>query len=187
MVCYNRKIETRIFHAFPQAGSTYWVNNKDPRTTSMTSVFQPSVFFCKNNTRAPDVECMKIWFSSGHGRECCSQRTFFQSRTNLLCWLPNICSWRYLWRIRQESYGTSSEKNSWPPFWQCYNAGTPGETPRCLRINQYICNLLSLLFFLFSSKKLVFWHFSRRARYEICSTIKLKIKTPLASFWPFYC
>ena len=117
MVCYNRKIETRIFHAFPQAGSIYWVNNKDPRTTSMTSVFQPSVFFCKNNTRAPDDECIKIWFSSGHGRECCSQRTFFQSRTNLLCWLPNICSWRYLWRIRQESYGTSSEKNSWWSFW----------------------------------------------------------------------
>ena len=96
-------------------------------------------------------------------------------------------SWRYLWRIRRENYGTSSEKNSWRPFWRCYDAGTPGETPKCLRINQYVCNLLGLLFFLFSSKKHVFWHFSRRGRCEICSTINLKIKTPLASFWPLYC
>ena len=45
----------------------------------------------------------------------------------------------------------------------------------------------------------VFLHFSRRTRCEICSkltiktpeyvnlTIKLKIKTPLTSFWPLYC
>ena len=57
------------------------------------------------------------------------------------------------------------------------------------RKNTSICNLLNLLFFLFSSIKHVFRHFSRRARCEICSkltimtpeyvklTIKLKIKT----------
>ena len=43
--------------------------------------------------------------------------------------------------------------------------------------NHSICNLLNLLlFFLFSSKKLVFSHISRRARCKICS--KLTIKTP---------
>ena len=48
----------------------------------------------------------------------------------------------------------------------------------------------------FSNIKHVFWHFSRHAKCEICSkltiktpeyvnlTIKLKIKTPLTSFWP---
>ena len=62
-----------------------------------------------------------------------------------------------------------------------------------------IWNLLNLLFFLFSSIKHVFRHFSRRARCKICSKltikipeyvklmIKLKIKTPLTSFWPLYC
>ena len=62
-----------------------------------------------------------------------------------------------------------------------------------------IYNLLNLFFFLFSSIKHVFRHFSRRATCEICSkltiktaeyvmlTIKLKIKTPLTSFWPLYC
>ena len=60
-------------------------------------------------------------------------------------------------------------------------------------------HLLNSLFFLFSSIKHEFWHFSRRPRFEICSkltiktpeyvklTIKLKIKTPLTSFWPLYC
>ena len=67
------------------------------------------------------------------------------------------------------------------------------------RKNTSICDLLNLLFFLFSSIKHVFRHFSRRARCEICSKltiktpeyvklkIKLKIKTPLTSFWPLYC
>ena len=60
-----------------------------------------------------------------------------------------------------------------------------------------ISSLLNLLFFLFSSMKHVFRHFSCRARCETCSklktpeytklTIKLKIKTPLTSFWPLYC
>ena len=65
--------------------------------------------------------------------------------------------------------------------------------------NTSICNLLNFLFFLFSSIKHVFWHFERPARFEVCSkltiktpeyvklTIKLKIKTPLTSFWPLYC
>ena len=47
------------------------------------------------------------------------------------------------------------------------------------RKNTSTCNLnllnLLLLFF-FSSVKFVFWHISRRSRYEICS--KLTIKTP---------
>ena len=61
-------------------------------------------------------------------------------------------------------------------------------------------NLLNLLlFFLFSSLKLVFWHISHRARCKICSkltikapdyvksTINLTIKTPLTSFCSLYC
>ena len=66
------------------------------------------------------------------------------------------------------------------------------------RNNTSICNLSNFLFFLCFSIKHVFWHFSRRARYEICSklrtktsefvklTIELKIKTPLASFFIVY-
>ena len=66
--------------------------------------------------------------------------------------------------------------------------------------NTSICNLLNLLlFFLFSSIKLVFWDISRHARCEICSrlivkapeylklTMKLTIKTPLMSPWSLYC
>ena len=92
------------------------------------------LFYDESNTWEAGNESIKSWFSSGHGRKYRSQRIIFQSRTNLLCWLPNICSWRYLWRICQESYRTSSEENSWRPFWQCYNAGTPGETLKCLGI-----------------------------------------------------
>ena len=65
-------------------------------------------------------------------------------------------------------------------------------------MNTSTCNLLNLLFFLFSSIKYVFWDFSRRTRCEICSKftirtpenlkliIKLKLKTPLTSVWPLY-
>ena len=65
--------------------------------------------------------------------------------------------------------------------------------------NTSICNLLNLLFILFFSMKHVFRHFLGRARFEICLkltiktpeyvklTIKLKIKTPLTSFWRLYC
>ena len=67
--------------------------------------------------------------------------------------------------------------------------------------NTSISNLLNLLlFFRFSSIKLVFWHISRRARREIFSTltvkvpeyiklsIKLTIKTPLTSYiWNLEC
>ena len=61
-----------------------------------------------------------------------------------------------------------------------------------------ICNLLNLIIFLSSSIKHVFFDFSRRGRCETCSkltikipeylklTIKLKIKTPLTSFWPLH-
>ena len=42
--------------------------------------------------------------------------------------------------------------------------------------NTSISNLLTFFLFLFSSIKLVLWHISRCARYEICS--KLTIKTP---------
>ena len=66
-----------------------------------------------------------------------------------------------------------------------------------------ICNLLNMVkltfCFFFSGIKHVFRHFSRRRICEICSvltiktpeyvklTIKLKIKTPLTSFWSPYC
>ena len=62
-----------------------------------------------------------------------------------------------------------------------------------------ICNLLNLLFLLFPSIKHILWHFSCRAKCEICSkltiktpeyvklTIKLKTKTSLMLFWPLYC
>ena len=65
-------------------------------------------------------------------------------------------------------------------------------------MNTSTCNLLNLLFFLFSSIKYVFWDFSRRTRCEICSKftirtpenlkliIKLKLKTPLTSVCPLY-
>ena len=70
-----------------------------------------------------------------------------------------------------------------------------------VRKNTSISNLLNLLlFFRFSSIKLVFWHISRRARREIFSTltvkvpeyiklsIKLTIKTPLTSYlWNLEC
>ena len=67
------------------------------------------------------------------------------------------------------------------------------------RKNTSIFILLNLLFFLFPGIKHVFRHFPRRAKCEICSkltvktseyvklTIKLKIMTPLTSFWPLYC
>ena len=35
-----------------------------------------------------------------------------------------------------------------------------------------ICNLLNLPFFLFFTIKQSFWHFSRHARFEICSKLK---------------
>ena len=70
------------------------------------------------------------------------------------------------------------------------------------RKNTSIWNLLKLLLsFLFSSRKLVFWHISPRARCEICFklpiktpeyvklTIKLTIKTPFTIkklFWSHY-
>ena len=67
------------------------------------------------------------------------------------------------------------------------------------RKNTSISNLLNLIFFLFSSIKRVFLHFSRHARCEISSKltiktpeyvnlrIKLKIKAPFTLFWPLYC
>ena len=67
------------------------------------------------------------------------------------------------------------------------------------RKNTSICNMLKLLFFLFSSIKHIFRRFSRRARCEIYSKltvktpeyvmliIKSKIKTSLMSFWSLYC
>ena len=67
------------------------------------------------------------------------------------------------------------------------------------RKNTSICNMLKLLFFLFSSIKHIFRRFSRRARCEIYSKltvktpeyvklmVKSKIKTSLMSFWPLYC
>ena len=67
--------------------------------------------------------------------------------------------------------------------------------------NSSICNLLNLLlFFAFSSIKLLFRRIPRRARCEICSKLKIKApdrvrkvndnfnnKTPLMSFWSPYC
>ena len=68
------------------------------------------------------------------------------------------------------------------------------------RKNTSTCNLLNLLLlFLFFQYKICIWHISRRARFEICSkltikipehvklTIKLTIKTSLTLFWSPYC
>ena len=58
---------------------------------------------------------------------------------------------------------------------------------------------VKLTFLSFLPVKHVFWYFSRCGKCQICSkltiktpeyvklAIKLKIKTPLTSFWPLYC